>query len=142
MRTRTRLLLGPALALPLLLAACGGGDDGGSAELPANPDLRVAAVAGLKYDAEAYTAPAGAAVMVFANEDTSGQSHDAVIYEAREPEKGLDSKKGEEVGGVTKILPSGRSAAADLDLAAGAYLIICTVPGHEQAGMKATLTVS
>jgi uncharacterized cupredoxin-like copper-binding protein len=138
---RTRLLLAP-VALTLLLAACGGDDGGSSAEIPANPDLTVTAVAGLKYDSQAYTAPSGPAVMVFANKDTSGQSHDAVIYEAREPEKGLDSKKGEEVGGVTKILPSGRSEAADLDLAPGTYLVICTVPGHEAAGMKATLTVA
>ena len=31
----------PALALPLLLAACGGGDGGSSADLPADPDLTV-----------------------------------------------------------------------------------------------------
>jgi uncharacterized cupredoxin-like copper-binding protein len=140
MPTRTPLLLAAAVALPLVLAACGGDDDGGSA-VPADPDLTVTAVSGLKFDAEAYTAPAGPSVMVLDNADPSGQSHDALIFEARDPAAGLDSKKGEKVGGVEKILPSGRQAAADLDLQPGTYLIICTVTGHEQAGMKATLTI-
>jgi uncharacterized cupredoxin-like copper-binding protein len=140
MRPRARLLLAPALALPLLLAACGG-DDGGSADLPANPDLTVKAIAGLKFDSQEYSLASGQGSMLFSNEDTSGQSHDAVIYSLVDPSQGADSKKGEAVGGVEKILASGRKAGAELDLDPGTYLIICTVPGHEQAGMKATLTV-
>jgi uncharacterized cupredoxin-like copper-binding protein len=141
MRTRTRLLLAPALALPLLLVACGDDDGGSSSAPPADPDLTVKAVPGLKFDSPAYTLTSGQATMLFSNEDTSGQSHDAVIYTAVEPDKGLDSKKGESVGGVEKITASGKKVGADLDLGPGAYLVICTVPGHEQAGMKATLTV-
>jgi len=141
MRPRARLLLAPALALPLLLAACGGDDGGSSSSVPANPDLTVKAITGLKFDSQAYTLANGKGTMVFDNADTSGQSHDAVIYTLVDPSKGLDSKKGEAVGGVQKIQPSGKKAAAELDLQPGTYAIICTVPGHEQAGMKATLTV-
>jgi plastocyanin len=139
MRTRTRLLLAPALALPLLLAACGGDDGGSSVEVPANPDLLVLAPGGLDFDADAYTVKAGPAVMVFDNRDS--QSHNAVIFEARDPAAGMDSKKGEKLGGAEKVISGGRQEVAEIDLDPGTYLLVCTVPGHEAAGMKAVLTV-
>ena len=43
--------------------------------------------------------------------------------------------------GVTKRISNGASANLTLDLSAGELTYLCTVPGHEQAGMKGTLTV-
>jgi plastocyanin len=37
---------------------------------------------------------------------------------------------------------TGGSKALTVKLAKGTYAYYCTVPGHEQAGMKGTLTVS
>jgi FtsP/CotA-like multicopper oxidase with cupredoxin domain/uncharacterized cupredoxin-like copper-binding protein len=46
-------------------------------------------------------------------------------------------------GPATKNLKVGENSVLDLGvLAAGDYTVICTIPGHEGAGMKSTLTVS
>lgn len=43
----------------------------------------------------------------------------------------------------TADIPAGKSAVLDLgDVKAGTYDVICTVPGHADSGMKATLTVT
>jgi uncharacterized cupredoxin-like copper-binding protein len=35
----------------------------------------------------------------------------------------------------------GQTASKKVELSAGEYRFYCTIPGHEQAGMKGTLTV-
>ena len=42
----------------------------------------------------------------------------------------------------TKEIPKGGSARLTVMLAAGSYELYCTVPGHEDAGMKLEITVS
>ncbi len=47
-----------------------------------------------------------------------------------------------ETGAATKLLDPGATATLKLgDLKAGDYTIYCSVPGHEDAGMKATLSI-
>jgi len=41
----------------------------------------------------------------------------------------------------TPILAPGKTAKVTADLAPGTYKVYCTVPGHEQSGMKVDLTV-
>jgi plastocyanin len=46
---------------------------------------------------------------------------------------------GKEIAGIEPITESKQSLSADLE--AGSYEYVCTVPGHEEAGMVGTLTV-
>jgi uncharacterized cupredoxin-like copper-binding protein len=43
--------------------------------------------------------------------------------------------------GATKDVTDGHGVLALKDVKAGTYTFFCSVPGHEQAGMKGTLTV-
>jgi len=45
-------------------------------------------------------------------------------------------------GPKTKLIQPGGEAQLDVNLKPGKYLLYCTVPGHEQAGMKIDITVS
>jgi uncharacterized cupredoxin-like copper-binding protein len=45
-------------------------------------------------------------------------------------------------GAKTKLIPPGGSAQLDVLLKPGKYHFYCSVPGHEQAGMKVDVTVS
>jgi hypothetical protein len=48
-----------------------------------------------------------------------------------------------EGGPTTGTIASGATGQVDLgELAAGSYTLICTIPGHAEAGMKTTLTVT
>jgi uncharacterized cupredoxin-like copper-binding protein len=42
--------------------------------------------------------------------------------------------------GKTKTITGGQTSVS-VDLTPGTYTFFCSVPGHEQAGMKGTLTV-
>lgn len=52
----------------------------------------------------------------------------------------IEDPKGKVVKEVDSIQP-GKSAQVKVTLKAGKYAIVCTVPGHREAGMVATLTV-
>jgi uncharacterized cupredoxin-like copper-binding protein len=45
-------------------------------------------------------------------------------------------------GKVTPLISPGKSASLTVDLSAGTFQYVCTVPGHSAAGMKGTLTVT
>jgi uncharacterized cupredoxin-like copper-binding protein len=42
----------------------------------------------------------------------------------------------------TELIPAGGTAELKVTLKAGSYELYCTVPGHEAAGMKLSVTVS
>jgi uncharacterized cupredoxin-like copper-binding protein len=44
-------------------------------------------------------------------------------------------------GAKTPLIDPGKSASLSVDLKPGKYKLYCTVPGHEQLGMKAEVTV-
>jgi plastocyanin len=150
----TTLLL--ALALGAVgFAGCGGDDDEGGSDTGASappasetttqsetaPDtsgssgggggeeLQVAADPGgqLKFDKTSLEAKAGQVTIVMDN--PSSIPH-AVGIEGN----GVD-EDGETVGQGEK------STAGPVELKAGEYTFYCPVPGHEEAGMKGTLTV-
>jgi uncharacterized cupredoxin-like copper-binding protein len=117
-------------ALAVLLAACGGGDsEGGSYQEPAGP-----AVASMKLESgNTYFEPDKVAVTppgiidVTVDNVESG-IHDLVI-------RGVP-------GFQVEVSGEGDTASKKVELEKGKYEFYCTIPGHEEAGMKGTLTVS
>jgi plastocyanin len=122
-----RLLAPVLLASGLGLAACGGGSSSSDATVPADADLVVTAVDGLKWDQSSYTATAGD-VLVAATND-SGQPHNLHISD--------DSNT--QLPTVLDLPSRGTVATGTFTLAAGTYTIFCSIPGH--ANMRATLEV-
>lgn len=115
------------LASALALAACGSGQKGTA--VPANPDVVVLAVGGLKFDKSTYTARAGDVAIEYDNTDV--QTHTMIIEDAN----------GKKVSGWTRLVLGSRDKkGGTVKLAAGTYKIICDI--HEGAGMVATLDVS
>lgn len=49
-------------------------------------------------------------------------------------------KSGKEVGG-TKVFGAGKSEQFKVDFAPGKYEMFCSVPGHEQQGVKGSFTI-
>lgn len=161
MRPRRPLFLAFAcvalLALALGLAACGGDDDddaaapattaadtAGATTAPATPiptettdttasggggattlDVQADAGGQLKFQETTLTAKAGKITLDFSN--PSAVPHNIAV-------DGAD--------GVSDTVQDGGTAELTVDLPAGTYEYYCDVPGHRQAGMVGTLTVS
>jgi plastocyanin len=117
------------LAAPLLaLAACGGGGETVETTIPATADLVVKAVPTIRWDAAAYSAPAGEIEIFLANDDNV--KHTLVVLQDDKVVSDFElviNKKGDTDSGTITLDP-------------GQYYIYCTVPGH--GSMKSTLTVS
>ncbi|HMN97972.1 MAG TPA: plastocyanin/azurin family copper-binding protein [Miltoncostaeaceae bacterium] len=145
------------IALALGLAACGGDDDdsgaaapettaAGTTTAPATPiptestpsDTTGGGTAGatalalqadptgqLKYVETELTAKAGDITITLTN--ASAVPHDVAVDGAP---------------GVSDEVQDGGTATLKVNLPAGTYQYYCTVPGHRQAGMVGTLTVS
>jgi plastocyanin len=141
-------------ALALVGVGCGGDDEGAAEPPPAEPaepappaeeppaeppaeepaagatELALAADPGgnLAFDQASLEAPAGEITIVLTNDSPVG--HDADV----EDEGGSVVADGEVVTGGT--------ANTTATLEAGTYTFFCSVPGHREAGMEGTLTVS
>ena len=124
---RTRLLPPALLAATVVLAACGGGSSSDST-VPADTDVVVTAIEGIKWDAADYTATAGE--VSFAVKNSSSLPHNLHVLDASNADLGMK----------LDIPTRGDIATGSLTLQAGTYTLICTIPGH--ANMKATLTVN
>jgi plastocyanin len=116
-------ILGGGAAMALIIIALGfaiGGGDGdgaagGSAPVPVS--LSEFAITG-----DLQVAPGG--TLAVTNDGT--QVHDLVI----------------EDGGRTRQLNSGESEDLAVDVGEGDHTLYCSIPGHREAGMEATLTVA
>ena len=142
-----------ALAAAVTIAACGSDsndDSGSTTQAPASTAATEAATTAttteaasgagetvklsadpggaLKFDKTDLTAKAGKVTLDMANPSSSGAPH-AIAVEGN----GVD-KDGETV-------QPGGSSSVTVDLKPGKYTFYCPVPGHEEAGMKGTLTV-
>ena len=117
------------IATGLTLSACGGGSSTPDVTAPTDADLAVFAVPTIRWDAAAYTAPAGDVKVFLGNNDNV--KHILVILDQ-------DSK----VVGDLKltVAKKGDSVEGSVTLEPGSYFVYCIVPGH--GNMKSTLTVS
>ncbi len=123
------------VALAAAVAGCGGSSGGGTAVSSAVSSIAGAHVieidvspSGFSYVKSSVTAKAGPVVIHAMNPQSVG--HDI-------------SLKGNGVNLHGKIVSDGGvSVIAIQDLKPGTYTYYCSVPGHEAAGMKGTLTVT
>jgi plastocyanin len=126
MRRLPLAIVAGALAVAAPLAACGGDDSSASTSTPAGSSdnqLVVHAQNSLKFDKAEYTAKAGKIDVEYVNDGNIG--HTLLI---------------KKVSGFK--LAVGKTDEGSVNLKAGTYTIYCDIPGHEDAGMEATLTVS
>ena len=114
------------VAVAIALSACSS-STATPETLPATVDLEVRAVSGLQFDKSSYEATAGDIEVGYVNDDTI--RHTLVVVQD-------DTKVGTLELQVNK---RGDTVFGSINLPAGAYVLICTVPGHQS--MKADLTV-
>ncbi len=123
-------------AAGMLVGACGGGDDGGSAD------------ATVTSGASGSEAPAGGSIEVSGKEFSF--TPNALTLKAGEPRKIVLKNTGSIEHDITVsdadfklTVLAGKSGDKTLTIdKPGTYKMICSVAGHEPAGMKGEITVS
>jgi plastocyanin len=111
------------------LLACGGGNTVSSAQATAVPSGVIAVEAKeYAFTPSSISVPAGP--ITFSIRNVGSQEHQFEVF------------KGDQlVDGVQGIVP-GLTKDATVTLAAGEYTFLCKLNGHDQLGMKGTLTVN
>jgi plastocyanin len=126
LRTRARTLA-VAATTALVLAACGGGEGEAADSADGDAGGEILALTGtdeLLWDVESLSASAGTVEFELTCED--GVNHNLVI---------------EETGDTVAECAPGETVTGSVELDAGTYTYLCTVPGHESR-MIGELTVS
>ncbi len=123
-----KMKLVPAVLMvaALGLAGCGDGDGNGGGE--ASTDLEVTGTDSLEFEPDSYTVPAGEEVTVTLT--SGGVEHDFIIED-------VDGGDVEVVHADANESETGTFTIDD----AGTYTVYCSVPGHREAGMEASLEV-
>jgi uncharacterized cupredoxin-like copper-binding protein len=129
MKNRQILLLLAASAL--LLSACGGGGSGGATTAATSPETTVAGMeitvtaTEFKFDPENLEVPAGTPVTItLVNRGVI--EHDFTIEEL----------------GIHILAQPGEIVSETFTFDAGEYHVLCSIPGHHEAGMMGLLTVT
>ena len=130
---RTSIAAALATVVLLGLAGCGGSGGGGgsssAASTPANAQVVEIDVADSGFAFAKTTATANAGTVELKSKNPQSVTHDISI-------------KGNGVDEQGNQVSSGGVSTVTADLKPGTYTFYCSVPGHEEAGMKGTLTVS
>ena len=124
---KSSLALMPAVAVVVALGACSSSSSAPAETLPVDIGLEVHAVSGLKFDKTTYEAVAGDITVGYINEDSI--RHTLVVVQGDTKVSGFE----------LKVNKKGDIDSGSVTLAAGNYVLFCTVPGHQS--MKADLTV-
>jgi plastocyanin len=114
-----------AVAVPLTLAACGGGETGSSAPGTTVAGTVAVGARDIAFDKKQYTAAAGEVTFVYLDE---GNIPHTLLIE------GVDGFK-------LRVDGNGDDDTGTVTLEPGEYLMYCDIPGHRPA-MEATLTVT
>ncbi len=114
-------------ALSIALPACSSSSSAPAETLPVDIGLEVHAISGLKFDKTSYEVVAGDVAVGYVNEDSI--RHTLVVVQGDTKVSGFE----------LKVNQNGDIDSGSVTLAAGTYVLICTVPGHQN--MKADLTV-
>jgi plastocyanin len=123
---RTLACIAGVAVLAAPLAACGGGGGSTPTTVATGPhaSLTVHAEDALKFDKTAYTVAAGPVDVTYVNDGSL--THTLKL----------------DHGGGSFKLGIGTRSTGTVTLQKGTYTLFCDLPGHEAAGMKATLTVT
>jgi len=128
------------IALALVVAACGGatgGGDGGAADGGGATSVTVTGTE-FAFDPVGVTVPADTNVTVtFENGGTI--EHEWTVLNTR---ISSEAEFSEDMVLLRLVAPGGGSDSGTLNLPAGEYQVVCAIPGHFDAGMEGTLTVS
>lgn len=136
MRRSLPLLAVGALALTAPFVAACGGDDASSTAPTSGGGAAGSTVTvhaekdALKFNNTAYSGKAGSVEIDYVND--GNVNHTLLLKDADGKKVSLGK------GGKLTI---GSKDSGTVDLAAGTYTLYCDLPGHEQAGMEATLTI-
>lgn len=131
--------IGLALALVLVVAACG--DDDGATNGPPQPATIEFVLGDLFFDPDTVTVSAGAQVTVDAA-NTGALDHTwTLLSDGPEVMTAIGLDEGRILGEVT--VDAGESGSVTFTApGGGVYQVICRVEGHLETGMEATLVVS
>jgi uncharacterized cupredoxin-like copper-binding protein len=122
----------------VLLAGCGGGSNSTTASAPASTPsagkgqvIHLSADPGgaLRFTRSSLTAKPGKVTLVMKNPSSAGMDHGISI-------------EGNGVDADGPTVSAGSTSTVTATLKKGKYTYYCPVPGHRQAGMVGTLTVS
>jgi len=117
------------VALVAVLAACGGGNAASQGPATPVPSGTIAVEAReYAFTPATITVPAGA--VTFSIRNVGSQEHEFEIF------------KGDLVVDEVEGIVPGLTKDATVNLAAGDYTFVCKLNGHDQLGMKGTLTVT
>jgi plastocyanin len=117
-----------ALAAIAILAACGGP---GPSAAPATPLASgVVAVEAREYEFVPVALTVVSGTVTFSVRNSGVQEHQFEIYQGETRVDGIAS------------LGAGATQDLSVNLGTGAYTLICKLNGHDQLGMKGTLTVN
>jgi cytochrome c oxidase subunit 2 len=118
----------PAAAMQQHVAAAASGEEAApSAGAGENLEIAADPAGALAFDVETLQASAGTVTIVM--ENPSPVPHNAAI-------------KGNGVDVKGEVVLAGGTSTASAELEPGTYTFYCSVPGHEEAGMKGALTVT
>lgn len=117
----------PALALIAAVAAGCGGGGGAAAPAEGGGVLAVTGSDALTFQPSQLSAQAGTVTVELTA--GAGVNHTLVVVGVNDDRPVVEA-------------PAGGTGTGSVELSAGDYTVYCSVPGHREAGMQATLTVS